>query len=71
MNASVTDNKKLVQLSGKRRKLEYDHTKLEGEITDDDYASDLCCNSACQTEVILQEMTQRDKKKTLHCFVSN
>ena len=50
-------NKKLVQLSGNRRKSEYDHTKLEGEITDADYASDLFCNSGCQTEVTLQEMT--------------
>ena len=55
-------NKKLVQLSVNRRKLEYDHTKLEGEITDADDASDLFCNSGCQTEVTLQEMTQMDIK---------
>ena len=51
-----------MQLSGNRRKLEYDHTKLEGEITDADDASDLFCNSGCQTEVTSQEMTQMDIK---------
>ena len=40
----------------------YNHTKLEGEITDADDASDLFCNSGCQTEVTLQEMTQMDIK---------
>ena len=64
-------NKKLVQLSGNRRKLEYDHTTLEGEITDADDASDLFCNSGCQTEVTLQEMTQMDIKfNAKHCTAS-
>ena len=53
------------------RKLEYDHTKLEGEITDADDASDLPCNSGCQTEVTLQEMTQMDIKfNAKHCTAS-
>ena len=60
-----------MQLSGNRRKLEYDHTKLEGEVTDADDASDLFCNSGCQTEVTLQEMTQMDIKfNAKHCTAS-
>ena len=60
-----------MQLPGNRRKLEYDHTKLEGEITDADDASDLLCNSGCQTEVTLQEMTQMDIKfNAKHCTAS-
>ena len=49
--------------------MEYDHTKLEGEITEStDDVSDLFCNSGCQTEVTLQEMTQMDIKfNAKHC----
>ena len=51
--------------------MEYDHAKLEGEITDADDVSDLFCDVGCQTEVILQEMTQTGIKfNAKHCTAS-
>ena len=51
--------------------MKYDHAKLEGEITDADDVSDLFCNSGCQTEVTLQEMTLMDIKfNAKHCSAS-
>ena len=64
-------NKKLVQLSGNRRKLEYDHTKLEGEITDDDDGSDLFVILHVRLRSLCKKMTQRDIKfNAKHCTAS-